>query len=254
MRIASLFFVILFALATRPGFEDGAPLLRAATFDGPLSACIAPTAAAWDRADAYMVPLRMTPPYTRLDQPPPGQTIHTLEVRALTAVDGVAIRIAWRDETANLSPTRMGETRSFPDAVAVQFPGGATESVLPALSMGSPEKPVNIWRWLAGEDEAEESVADGFGRLAVVEGETPVRSAGVRVDGGWAVTLSRPYKVEPTVRFRSADEGVSGRTERVRIEPGARLPSSFAVWNGASGERDGRKAVSIWYYLRLPDG
>ena len=80
-----------------------------------------------------------------------------------------------------------------------------------------------------------------------------MRSSGVRAGDGWAVTLSRPYEVESTAYFRKADEAAFGQVERAHLEPGARLPSAFAVWNGAYGERDGRKAVSIWYYLRLAE-
>lgn len=247
----SLIVPMMLVLAARPGFEDGAPVLRAAAFEGSLADCIAPTAAAWNRAEAFGIPLRMTPPHLRSDEVP-VQSIDTLEVRALAAVDGVAIRIAWRDETTDFPPSRTGEIGSFPDAVAVQFPTGVSGRVLPALAMGSPEKPVNIWRWAAGSDEAEESVAEGFGALQAIEEATPVGAAGTRVGGGWAVTLWRPYKVELAVSYRGAVPGTAGRAGRVAIEPGARLPCAFAVWNGAYEDRGGLKAVSIWYYLQLP--
>jgi DMSO reductase family type II enzyme heme b subunit len=212
---------------------------------------VQPTAAAWERAEAYQIPLRMTPPHPRSDDIP-LQSIETLEVRALAASDGVAIRIAWRDDTTNLPPSPTGETARFPDGVAVQFPAGPSAPALPALAMGSPEKKVNIWHWLAGSDAAEEGVAEGFGRFQAIDGETPVRAAGSRVDGGWAVTLWRPYTVEPEVTYRGVEPGTGGRTERVAIEPGARLSCAFAVWNGAYKNRGGLKGVSIWYYLQLP--
>ncbi|MFQ5744659.1 MAG: ethylbenzene dehydrogenase-related protein, partial [Acidobacteriota bacterium] len=177
----------------RPEFEGGAPVLRAGTFEGALATCAAPAAAAWDQAEAYEIPLRMTPPHMRSDELP-VQSIETLKVRALAALDGVAIRIAWRDETADFPASRTRAIRSFPDAVAVQFPAGTRARVLPALAMGSAKMPVNIWRWAAGE-EAEESIAEGFGRLHSILEPTLVRTTQVRVDGGWAVTLSRPYEV-----------------------------------------------------------
>lgn len=242
----------MLVLAARPGFEDGAPVLRATAVEGALAERSAPTAATWDRAEAFQIPLRMTPPHLRSDEMP-VQSIDTLEVRALAAVDGVAIRIAWRDETANYPPSRTRDTGSFPDAVAVQFPAGTSGRVLPALAMGSPEEPVNIWRWSAGSDQAEESISEGFGLLQAVDEEPrPVGAAAVRVDGGWAVTLWRPYEVAPMVTYRGAVPGTARQAERVAIEPGARLPCAFAVWNGSYEDRDGLKAVSIWYYLQLP--
>jgi complex iron-sulfur molybdoenzyme family reductase subunit gamma len=241
----------LLLIAARPGFEDGAPVLRAAAVEGALAERSAPTAATWDRAEAFRIPLRMTPPHMRSDEMP-VQSIDTLEVRALAAVDGVAIRIAWRDESADYPPSRTQEIGSFPDAVAVQFPAGASARVLPSLAMGSPETPVNIWRWSAGNDQAEESVSEGFGLLQAVDQATPVGAAGARVDGGWAVTLWRPYEVEPRVSYRGGIPGTGRQSERVAIEPGARLPCAFAVWNGSYEDRDGLKGVSIWYYLQLP--
>jgi DMSO reductase family type II enzyme heme b subunit len=225
----SLLLLTMIALAARPGFEDGAPVLRAASFDGALAESVAPTAAVWEGAEAYRIPLRMSPPHPRSDDIP-QQSIDTLDVRA--------------------SPD--GETALFPDAVAVQFPTGESELLLPALAMGSQEQKVNIWRWVAGGEAAEEGVAEGFGRLQAVDGETPVRVAGSRVDGGWAVTLWRPYAVEPVVTYRGVESGTGGQAERVAMAPGARLPCAFAVWNGAYENRGGLKAVSIWYYLQLP--
>jgi complex iron-sulfur molybdoenzyme family reductase subunit gamma len=247
----SLLLLTMFAVAAQPGFEDGAPVLRAAAFEGQLAEGVAPTAAVWDGADAYQIPLRMTPPH-------PGseemlvQSIDTLEVRALAAADGIAIRIAWDDATANFPPSQNDETGRFPDAVAVQFPAGTRASVLPALAMGAPEKKVNIWRWVAGSETAEEGVAEGFGNFNSVQGATPVNIAGSRTGGGWAVTLWRPYEVESEVIYPGNTPGTQGEAERAAIERGARVPCAFAVWNGAYENRGGLKAVSIWYYLQLP--
>ena len=116
----SLLLLTMFALAARPGFEDGAPVLRAATVEGTLAEKVEPTAAAWQRAEAYQIPLRMTPPHPRSDDIP-LQSIETLEVRALAAADGIAIRIAWRDDTANLPPSPAGETARFPDGIALRL-------------------------------------------------------------------------------------------------------------------------------------
>ena len=39
--------------------------------------------------------------------------------------------------------------------------------------------------------------------------------------------------------------------DAVRLAPGTTVPVAFAVWNGAAGDRDGKKSVTIWQTLRL---
>lgn len=250
-RDAILPLLALALLGARPGFEAGAPVLSAAVCPGELAACSAPTAPAWEHAAAYAVPLRMTPPHKSSDELP-EQSIETIEVRALAATDGLAIRLAWHDESVDLAPGRTGQIGSFPDAVAVQLPVVGEAEVLPALAMGSAERPVNIWRWSAGVDEAEESVAEGFGRLRALSEATPVGASAQRDGAGWVVTLWRPYAAEPMRAFRGEAPERSVPVPRAPLAPGGRVACAFAVWNGHFRDRDGLKAVSIWYHLELP--
>jgi len=39
-----------------------------------------------------------------------------------------------------------------------------------------------------------------------------------------------------------------------QFEPGGTVPVAFAIWDGAQGDRDGRKAVTIWQRLELQKG
>jgi DMSO reductase family type II enzyme heme b subunit len=39
-----------------------------------------------------------------------------------------------------------------------------------------------------------------------------------------------------------------------QFESGATVPVAFAVWDGAQGDRDGRKSVSTWQHLTLERG
>jgi DMSO reductase family type II enzyme heme b subunit len=250
-REAMLAFVALALLAARPGFEAGAPVLQAAACPGQLTDCSAPTAPAWEAAPAYAIPLRMTPPHKSSDELP-EQSIDTIEVRALAAVDGLVIRLAWHDESVNLAPGQTGQIGSFPDSVAVQLPVVGEAEVLPALAMGSAERPVNIWHWSAGVDEAEESVAEGFGLLRALAEPTPVGASAQRSPAGWVVTLWRPYAAEPMRAFRGEAPESSKPVPRAPLAPGERVSCAFAVWNGQFRDRDGLKAVSIWYHLELP--
>ncbi|HWP58608.1 MAG TPA: ethylbenzene dehydrogenase-related protein, partial [Candidatus Acidoferrales bacterium] len=39
--------------------------------------------------------------------------------------------------------------------------------------------------------------------------------------------------------------------DAARLRPGRTLPVAFAVWDGAAGDRDGKKSVTIWQDLEL---
>jgi DMSO reductase family type II enzyme heme b subunit len=36
-----------------------------------------------------------------------------------------------------------------------------------------------------------------------------------------------------------------------QLTPGASAPVAFSIWDGAQGDRDGRKAVTVWQRLTL---
>jgi DMSO reductase family type II enzyme heme b subunit len=43
----------------------------------------------------------------------------------------------------------------------------------------------------------------------------------------------------------------SGGADAVTLRPGQATPAAFAIWDGAAGDRDGKKSVTIWQDLRL---
>jgi DMSO reductase family type II enzyme heme b subunit len=65
-----------------------------------------------------------------------------------------------------------------------------------------------------------------------------VDAHGTYRDGQWTVILKRPLKV--------ASDGVG-----VSLAPGQTASISFGIWNGAKGDRNGQKLVSIWQDLKL---
>jgi mono/diheme cytochrome c family protein len=80
--------------------------------------------------------------------------------------------------------------------------------------------------------------AKGFGTLTMRPPVSQVVSAaGEWKDGRWTVILRRPLKV-------NAAAGVP-------LAPGDKLSIAFAVWDGAAGDRNGQKLVSIWHDLEL---
>ena len=67
-----------------------------------------------------------------------------------------------------------------------------------------------------------------------------VKGHGIWADGKWRVVMVRA--------LRTANE------RDTQFEPGTTVPVAFAVWDGAQGDRDGRKSVSTWQHLKFEKG
>ena len=70
-----------------------------------------------------------------------------------------------------------------------------------------------------------------------------VEGKGVHSNGVWYVQLRR------TMTVPEARSGEQNGATRVHFKPGARIPLSFAAWDGHAGDRDGKKQISIWQEL-----
>jgi complex iron-sulfur molybdoenzyme family reductase subunit gamma len=97
--------------------------------------------------------------------------------------------------------------------------------------MGSPEKPVNAWFWMADEVEPFDVLARGY---ATSQRRSPSVSGLVATsyheNDNWTIVFQRPLK--------APDENY------VSIEPGTQAAIALAVWEGSNKERGGQKAVS----------
>jgi DMSO reductase family type II enzyme heme b subunit len=80
--------------------------------------------------------------------------------------------------------------------------------------------------------------AEGFGTLRA----RPLPDQAVMAQGSWQIGTYRVV-LRRSLKGRGA--------EAVRLRPGRTLPVAFAVWNGAAGDRDGKKSVTIWQDLEL---
>ena len=67
-----------------------------------------------------------------------------------------------------------------------------------------------------------------------------VKGHGIWADGKWRVVMVRA--------LRTANE------RDTQFEVGGTVPVAFAVWDGAQGDRDGRKSVSTWQHLTVEKG
>lgn len=87
---------------------------------------------------------------------------------------------------------------------------------------------------------SEEARAQGAGTLTTMRPRIEkVDAKGVWSDGKWHVIFYRPLLVSDN--------------ERLQFEPGKPVNIAIAIWDGASGDRNGQKMVSIWGKLQLEE-
>lgn len=224
-----------------------------------------PLDATWKQATPADLPLN--PLWQR------AETVSYVTLRALYNADEIAFQLEWHDARPDASSNRAEE---FRDAVALQF-GLGGENALTFVGMGHQQGPTNIWQWksdwqaqlaeaatpypaihsdhypfgegfLSGrmannafsaaerQSPVEDLSAIGFGTL-VPRSEQMVKGQGLWNDGKWHVVLRRSLKG-------------SGKNS-VNFAPGEVVPFALAAWDGAQGDRNGRKMVSYWYQLKL---
>jgi hypothetical protein len=172
-----------------------------------------------------------------LTDPPGAKT--DLKARARAQIDGKTLRVtlSWEDPTEDAvsgskraaygsgpiyrKPTE--KTDRFGDAAAMMVP--AEKGVrFPGIMMGDPAREVRISLWRAG---AEPETLRGRGRGTV-------------------------EKAPGAAGFSAAQRRSGSRREvafTVR-EFDPELPVAFAIWEGASGDRNGYKWYSPWYLVR----
>ncbi len=202
-----------------------------------VAALLDPNARAWQSAEPTRVLLNRTPRVyqtekPKLDTPPP------LEVRGVRAGERIVFRLVWKDATKDAPEApakRTGEggdpgklykrptahPSAFADAAAVMAPEGWSGGAFPSLVMGDAKGPVRLYYWNASRG-AEELKASGRARVEATG--KAVRHQAFHADGQWALTLEVPALA-------------------------AGSPVAFAVWDGASADRNGIKMFSAWYVL-----
>ncbi len=217
---------------------------------------------AWNTAPAVAVPLM-----GQILVAPRGGSTGFVEVRSVHSAGRIAFRLSWADDTKT---DTWDVSNRFADGCAVQVPSRTGE--IPAPLMGHRGGFVSIVRWrsldpnaepypkaywdyhrpdamettnpsLAGKAEA--LTAQGYGTLD----RKPVQDAvtsGSWEHGRWTVTLETPMKsFLPAAPPPGAAAGPGPKLT------GSVVPVAFAVWDGARGDRDGIKSISVWHWLSL---
>lgn len=230
-------------------------------------------------------------PLNPLWQEAPVQEVHTIALSArdnpvnrirfqsLINDEAIAFRLEWDDAQADRSSSRH---QDFKDAVAMEF---ALGDVLlhthghnePFFGMGNRGKVVNIWQWRAdwqAEIETKEKLeyategldldtmifggevnpvdalnpfrdvpveelnAEGFGTLTPQpRTKQNILGKGIWKDGKWSVVF-----------YRTID---SLNKWDIKFMEGRPVLVSFAIWDGAHEDRNGRKVVSMWQRLHV---
>lgn len=193
----------------------------------------------WDRLPEYRVHLKPAPavhPSIGLRHKADAPGVNMIFTVARTS-DRLYLRLRWRDSTRDVQTLKD----QFRDGVAAQFSLGDSST---SFMMGTgPDTPVNIWYWHADSNQVESLAAGGFGSTTQLP-EQPVSGASQFLDKGgeaneWVVVMSRPLLVSGEYQADFNQETV---------------PMALAVWQGATGERDGLKAVTLgWLNLQMKD-
>ncbi len=199
--------------------------------------------------------------------PWPRDAMSPLTVRAFSNSEDAYFLFTWRDDTED----RAKLPGEFPDAAAVLFTLTAEEQPSSVLMMGF-LGPANIWQWKGHLDSAfwhgeePDIPAEADFRYPFEENETlPVSKAK-------AVSAARDLiALGPGTITEKAGQRVSGRgvwengtwhvvmrrsIAALDAEADASFPAgdqrvAFALWNGAFGDRGGRKSISDWVVLEV---
>ena len=157
----------------------------------------------------------------------------------------------WKSERqADLEPAFQDLEKVYPNLGIDSYPnpmrGPLEQPHRNALTLDS--APLFVTAWGAGnivadptrKAAAEDLRAEGFGTLRA----RPRPDQSVLSDAVWSTDT---YRI--VMRRALAPSGTDG----VTLAPGGVVPVAFAVWNGAAGDRDGKKSVTIWQTLHLLD-
>lgn len=238
--------LLLQSAAAEAGTGTDAPaavviVARAIAQDGAFTAGKDPHAALWARVPEEEIELKLAPPVhpsIALNQAATNTASSLpLRVSALTDRRRLYLRLRWKDRTHD----DRRATGLFPDAAAIEVPIAATET---AVMMGTPDRPVAIWRWDAATNEVEALAAGSPGTLTRIAGSGLAGSGAYRElgDAGsneWCVVIARDL-----------DERGD---QRLDLRARKRFPAAFAIWQGSDRQRGGFKHVSDWVSVRLPD-
>lgn len=216
----------------------------------------------WDTLSGKEISLM----YQVMVLPWPKTVVAKVYVKSFHNNKDIYFFISWNDDTED----RIHDRNQFSDACAIMFPLGK-ETQPSSIMMGFIGK-TNIWHWKASRDkefwqgehpqtnayadfhypfEEEELfvvskdspqsaindlLAIRVGTVTPKENQKAIEGRGFWKDGLWQVVFKRTLKAASL-----EDDAV--------FDIGQKRLCAFAAWNGAKGDRGGRKSISDWVEL-----
>jgi mono/diheme cytochrome c family protein len=232
-----------------------------------------PSDAAWAEAEAVWIALM--PLWWR------DQRVEGVIVRALHDGNTIAVRLSWRDAS---NDKELIGAQSFSDCAAIEI---SVERDPPLFAMGTVGHPIDIALWRAAwsvDALAARDVRDRWpgmvdDRFPDLLGDLADQAITARAVGNSQALENRPSAAEAlmaqgfgTLGARAGapsswtaqstwDEGywdvVFSRAMNARnegepaLDPGLSAFLAFAIWDGAFGDRNGQKSVSVWHRLQV---
>ena len=216
-----------------------------------------PKSPRWEKTSPIVVPLSgqviSSPAHPKL-------SIESLTVRSLHNGKDIVFLVEWDDPTKNDRLT----AGTFRDGVALAFP---LNDALPFFCMGQAGNYVNIWHWKADwqadiDRHKLDERDDGVPRPRTLE-LRPRRVSSVEDLLGCGFATMTTKRVQGTVQgnaiwdqshwkvvFKRALQTRDQDNDAV-FDPALVQAVAFAVWNGETKERAGKKAVASWLQLVL---
>lgn len=222
------------------------------------------SSAIWEELNGHEIELM----YQVMVLPWGNSLVSPVTVKAFHNNEDIYFYMSWKDETRDSSK----KINKFQDACGIMFPIEKKEQPS-TIMMGFMGK-ANIWQWKANQNEEywfnkgpelktyadfhypfedkelfpvskvppESAVNDLLAiRIGTIthKKEQAVHGRGIWENGLWHVVFKR------SLRVASIEEDVV-------FDPGVeKMLSAFAVWNGSTKDRGGRKSISGWIELEL---
>ncbi|MEZ0322999.1 MAG: ethylbenzene dehydrogenase-related protein [Hydrogenothermaceae bacterium] len=159
--------------------------------------------------------------------------INELQVGSVYTGKDLYIVIKWKDDTLSVQPTLT--TDKYADGISVQFPVSyGRGKTLPYIGMGNEGNPVVVYlrKMVENRDYVKSFISEAFGSLTENKENT--------------FSLTMDYdkdKKEYTAVFRKS-------VKPADLKSGI-IPVAFAVWDGDSLNRGGKKNISRWKFLKI---
>ena len=128
----------------------------------------------------------------------------------------------------------------YNDGVAIQFAQAwqqLPQPEKPYFIHGDTKRGTDIWKW-ESDGATKELEGHGLEDVVVRDSKNVTVSGAKWTDGRWQLVLKRPLQTDD-------------KEKSAQLEVGKNIPIVFFAWDGDAGERDGKMALSTYYYLML---